>query len=88
MGHVIINSGPVMGVNAPINTSAMDIVRLRFNPSNLEQVDCIKSLAAALISQCEAIRDAGGPGAREAAKAITDVQSASMFAVAAATAGL
>lgn len=88
MGHVILNTGAAMGKEVAVTTSAMDLVRLGFNPSKLEQVDRIKSIAAALISECEALRDAGGKGAREAAIAITETQTASMFAVAAATADL
>lgn len=88
MGHVIVNTGAAQGVEVPVSTSAMGLVRLGFNPSQLTQVDVIKSLAAALISECEKLRDEKGKGAREAAIAITEVQTASMFAVAAATADL
>ena len=70
----------------------MDTVRLSFNPSSLERVDRIKSIAAALITECETLRDEASQnnskGGREAAIAITDAQSACMFAVAAATANL
>lgn len=92
MGHVIVNTGAVMGAEVPVNSSAMQTVRLGFNPSKLERVDRIKSLAAALISECENLRDeakeAGSAGGREASIAITETQSACMFAVAAATANL
>lgn len=88
MGHVIVNTGAAQGVEVPVSTSAMDTVRLGFNPSKLPRVDVIKSITAALISECERLRDEGGKGAREASIAITQAQTASMFAVAAATADL
>jgi hypothetical protein len=92
MGHVIINTGAVMGAEVAVNSSAMSTVRLGFNPSGLEQVDRIKSLAAALISECENLRDeanaAKTAGAREASIAITEAQTACMYAVASATANL
>ncbi|WP_321832284.1 DUF7681 family protein [Thalassovita sp.] len=88
MGHVEIKTGAAMDAKTPVTDSAMKTVRLRFNPSSLPQVDRIKSLAAALISECEQIRDQGESGAREATIAITEVQGACMFAVSAATAHL
>lgn len=92
MGHVIVNTGAVMGAEVAVNTTAMDTVRLSFNPSKLERVDRIKSLAAAFISECENLRDeaseSGSAGGREASVAITEAQSACMFAVASATANL
>lgn len=92
MGHVIVNTGAVMGAEVAVNSSAMETVRLGFNPSKLERVDRIKSLAAAFISECENLRDevrgTGGAGGREASVAITEAQSACMFAVASATANL
>ena len=48
MGHVILNTGAAQGVEVPVSTSAMDTVRLGFNPSKLPQVDRLKSLAAGL----------------------------------------
>lgn len=87
--HVKIATGALPeGAETHITNSAASLVRMGFNPSSLPQVDRIKALAAALISECEAMRDARGPGAREAAIAITEIQGASMFAVAAATAHL
>lgn len=92
MGHVIINTGAANGATTAVSTTAMDTVRLGFNPSKMERVDRIKSLAAAFISECEELReeakDAGGQGGREASIAITEAQGACMFAVAAATANL
>ena len=86
--HVRIHTGAVPDGTTTITDTAAKTVRMGFNPSSIEQVDRIKALAAALVSECENIRDASGPGAREAAVAITQLQGASMFAVAAATAHL
>lgn len=86
--HVKIHTAAIPDGETPINSSAASLVRMGFNPSKLEPVDRIKALAAALISECENIRDSKGPGAREAAIAITDIQKASMMAVASATAHL
>lgn len=47
------------GHETPISNSAAEIVRMGFNPSSLPKVDAIKGLAAALISECEALRDEG-----------------------------
>ncbi|ETX26496.1 DUF7681 family protein [Roseivivax isoporae] len=86
--HVKIHTTAIPDGQCTITDTAAALVRMGFNPSTLHTVDTIKALAAALVSECEAIRDAKGPGAREAAIAITDVQKASMMAVAAATAHL
>lgn len=84
--HVTINTKNVLAGTTPISDEALALVRGKPNPSKLPAVDRMKALAAALISECEAIRDARGPGAREAAIAITQIQGACMFAVSAATA--
>lgn len=86
--HVKIHTAAIPDGETSITPTAAALVRMGFNPSRLEPVDRIKALAAALVSECEAIRDGQGSGAREAAVAITQIQGASMFAVAAATAGL
>lgn len=86
--HVKIHTAAVPDGQANITPTAAKLVRMGFNPSRLEPVDRIKALAAALVSECEAIHEAGGSGAREASIAITEIQGASMFAVAAATADL
>ena len=86
--HVKLHMGEEVPAEVPVTLSAADLVRYKFNPSGLERVQRLKFLSAALISECEAIRDEKGQGAREAAIAITDVQKASMMAVAAATADL
>jgi hypothetical protein len=86
--HVKINTAALVEEEVPINNSAAALVRMGFNPSTLPKVDRVKALAAAFISECEAIKAEDGPGAREAAIAITDMQKTSMMAVAAATADL
>lgn len=86
--HVKIHTANIPDGETHITNDAAALVRMGFNPSRFEQVDRIKALAAALISECELIRDQQGSGAREAAVAITDTQKASMMAVAAATADL
>lgn len=63
------------------------LVRANFNPSGMPVVDDIKLLAAALISVARHVQKSNPAGGREAAIAITHLQTASMFAVAAATAG-
>jgi hypothetical protein len=86
--HVKLFMGNERPDEVPVTNTAADLVRYKFNPSGLDTVQRLKFLSAALISECEAIRDHKGPGAREAAIAITDLQKASMMAVAAATAHL
>lgn len=72
-----------------ISATAADAIRHRFNPSDLGEVTHIKDLTGTLITLLERIRDRdGGKAGREAAVAITNVQTASMWAVLAATKGL
>lgn len=57
-----------------------------FNPSANPTVDTIKARAAALIDLLEGIAsDRGHPGARCAAVAMTEIESAAMWAVKAVT---
>jgi hypothetical protein len=72
-----------------ISESAADAVRVKFNPSGSANVALIKNYTAQLITIMEAIRDRdGGTAGREAAVAITQLQTASMWCVLAATKGL
>lgn len=72
-----------------ISESAADAVRQKFNPSNSSDVADIKQRTAELISIMEKIRERdGGKAGREAAVAITNLQTASMWCVLAATKGL
>lgn len=69
--------------------TAKDAVRKDFNPSGNPDVAEIKAITASLISKMEGIRDRdGGKAGREAAVAITNIQTASMWCVLAATKGL
>lgn len=76
-------------IDVSISDTAAEAVRLNFNVSGREDVDRIKTLTAALITELEDIRARdGGKAGREASAAITNVQTASMWAVLAATKGL
>ncbi len=72
-----------------MSDSANDAVRRNFNPSGNADVAAIKERTADLIALMEVIRDRdGGKAGREAAVAITNLQTASMWCVLAATKGL
>lgn len=72
-----------------ISATAADAIRHKFNPSDRSDVAAIKDLTGTLITMLEGIRDRdGGKAGREAAVAITNIQTASMWAVLAATKGL
>ncbi|RUW39147.1 hypothetical protein EN739_24410 [Mesorhizobium sp. M2A.F.Ca.ET.017.03.2.1] len=61
-------------------------VGINFNPSNNAQVDAIKTRAAELIDVLAPIAaDREHPGARCAAVAMTEIESAAMWAVKAVT---
>lgn len=76
-------------IQVNISPTAADAIRHKFNPSDLSDVATIKDLTGTLITVLEGIRDRnGGKAGREAAVAITNVQTASMWAVLAATKGL
>ena len=93
MGHVVINSGAVANEEVAISTEAADAVRLKFNPSGMHDVDVLKSLAAAFYSECaqrkQWAKDEGDTRVEEDMDyAMTCIRTASMFAVAAATANM
>ena len=68
--------------------TAKDAIRKDFNPSGNPDVTFIKGLTGSLISFMEGVRDRnGGLAGREAAVAITNIQTASMWSVLAATKG-
>lgn len=76
-------------IKVNISPSAADAIRHKFNPSDRSDVAEIKDLTGTLITMLEGIRDRdGGKAGREAAVAITNIQTASMWAVLAATKGL
>lgn len=73
-----------------LSATAKRAVRYTFNPSNLDTVNRLKLLGAALITECEKLRAEGGhlpEQARAASVAITHVEDAVMWAVKAATSG-
>lgn len=70
-----------------ISDSARDSVRLGFNPSGDPTVVALKTKMAEWITLVEEVQ-ARGVAPREAAVAITNAQTASMWAVLAATKGL
>lgn len=88
MGHVVLNTGACNGVEIPITMEAAQVVRFTFNPSGLDNVNRLKSLSAAFIAEIQRQQAAKPEAGREFAEAITKAQTASMFAVAAATQGL
>lgn len=71
-----------------LTDSAIEAVRLSFNPSKLPEVDKLKTLAAAFLSQCETVATQHPDAGRELAVAKTHMQTASMWAVLGATKGL
>lgn len=76
-------------IDVIISASAADAIRHKFNPSDLGDVAKIKDLTGTLITFMEDIRDRDrGKAGREAAVAITNLQTASMWCVLAATKGL
>lgn len=82
--RVEIFTDAAQGVSVPINVMAANMVRLHFNPDGIAQIDRIKALAAALVSECHILQRSGGPGAREASVAITHIQGGTFFAIEAA----
>jgi len=88
MQHVVLNTGVCMDVEVPITPEAAEPVRFTFNPSGLDTVNRLKSLSAAFIAECQRQQSLKGEAGREFAVAITNMQTASMWAVLAATKGL
>ncbi|WP_420585792.1 DUF7681 family protein [Ruegeria sp.] len=83
--HIKVHTALNTGTSVSINDTARVLVRQGFNPSDSAQVDRIKAIAAALISECEAIREKNANSARHASLAITSAEEAAMWAVKAAT---
>jgi hypothetical protein len=88
MGHVVLETGACNGEQVNISGEAAEAVRFTFNPSGLNSVNRLKSLSAAFVAECQAQQSAKGEAGREFAVAITNMQTASMWAVLAATKGL
>lgn len=85
--HVTINTGAINNERADISDNAAKAVRMGFNPSALPRVDRLKALAAAFLTECDLVAAELPEAAREAAVAKTNMQTASMWAVLAATTG-
>lgn len=81
----VVEDNPRMVADVEVSEEAAKLVRLSFNPSGNEDVIRVKTLAAAFITAVQAVEAKDG---REGALAVTHAQTASMFAVAAITAGL
>lgn len=81
--HIQLFTGATPNGFSTISPTAAELVELGPSPT-YPRADRIKALAAAMIAECEVIRDSGLAGAKEAAIAITHVQSAAQAAVNAA----
>lgn len=68
-----------------VSPSSLRAVGFDFNMSKDPRVDRIKALSAALISEMEILREEKPSAARLASIAITDIETAQMRAVKAAT---
>lgn len=78
--------GDTAEAQRPVSPTAQDAVRKSFNPSGNPDVTYIKGLTSQLIEFMEGVRDRNkGLAGREAAVAITNIQTASMWSVLAAT---
>lgn len=78
----------ILVTEGSLSDTAKDAVRLTFNPSGNARVNLLKMLAAALITEYEWIMKDNPAATREAAVAITNLQTASMWGVLAATKNL
>lgn len=75
-------------IEVEVTPQALDDIRFKFNPSNLDNVGKLKTLAAAYLSLLEQLVKEKPEAGREFAIARTDFQKVSMMAVFAATKGL
>ena len=73
-----------LDVGPDLNGKGAELVRLTFNPSGNAAVGALKGMAATYIDMVEMAKHVGADP-RECAEAITCIQTASMFAVAALT---
>jgi hypothetical protein len=87
MSHIILNTGACSNEIVDLSGKGMEAIRFKFNPSNLPDVDRIKSITCAFISELMRLQEANPEAGREYAVAITNAQTASMWAVLAATKG-
>ncbi len=84
--HVVTKSRLNNAVQTAVSSRAAELVRAGFNPSESPDVDRIKMLAAALITECERIGEDNLSACRHALIAIQAVEEAAMWGVKAATA--
>ena len=84
MTYVVIKRDSGNDVELAIDTEAAEAVRLKFN-SDRADVEILKTLAGAFITYCNYLRECTPNSAREYAVAITEAQTASMWAVSGAT---
>lgn len=83
--YVLIRGIMLDAPSVPIDANALADVRAHFNPSGLDDVERLKHLAAAFISECTRIAARARSSSREFAIARTEMQTAAMWAVAGAT---
>jgi hypothetical protein len=88
MTLAICGSIPHASGTIELSAEAAEAVRMGFNPSALDDVNRLKTLAAAFITECDRIATAKPEAGRELAVAKTNMQTASMWAVLGATKGL
>lgn len=86
--HVKIHHSDVAVAEVAPDVAAKESVRYSFNPSGLSEVATLKALAAAFIEYCDYVAIGKPEAGRELAVAKTNMQTASMWAVLAATKGL
>lgn len=71
-----------------VTDQAIDDIRFKFNPSNLDSVTKIKTVSLAFLSLVSELSNKNPSAVREFAIARTEMQKTSMCAVLAATKGL
>lgn len=86
--NIVIDASSNLVKQVMPNDAAKEAVRLKFNPSGLESVECLKILAASFLTLCDEIAAAKPEAGRELAVAKTNMETASMWAVRGATKGL
>ena len=88
MTITVTTAGPGVHDYLLVSDQAKEAVRIGFNPSAIRDVDRIKVLTGGLLTLLYQLQAAKPEAGREFAKAITEVQDASMWAVLGATKGV
>ena len=83
--HVTIRTKTLPNTDVAISETAAELIGVDKNPHSDPRVETIKSLASALVSICEDVRDNTKGAGRRASIAITQIETFAMFAVKAAT---